>query len=286
MKPNRQRNAPRAFTLIELLVVISIIAILAAILFPVFASAREKARQAESISNLKQLAIAFQLYTQDYDEVMPPPGWFDPAAADTTQPDNFGVYRWPWIILPYEKTMAVFRSPNDPYDSYDDYNDCYDGVSSDDCRNLLGNVYGGYFWGMFGPSYGYNWRYLAPSIHDSSYEIGGSPDGLTLSPMDDAADALLGQGVTLGKIQAPSSTVMLADSTWAPSSNPSKLVMGFFIIDPPQKWTGTPPLTDTSFGYVMPRNQGMVNVAFVDGHVQAQSIGALSQESLWDMRGQ
>ncbi len=74
----------RGFTLIELLVVIAIIAILAAILFPVFAKAREKARQASCQSNLKQWGLAFQMYSQDYDEMLPrgynaaPTGpWFD-----------------------------------------------------------------------------------------------------------------------------------------------------------------------------------------------------------------
>src|SRR5215210_8440731 len=64
----------KAFTLIELLVVIAIIAILAAILFPVFAQAREKARQATCQSNLKQIATAFQMYATDYDGTFPSPG--------------------------------------------------------------------------------------------------------------------------------------------------------------------------------------------------------------------
>src|SRR5215468_1948080 len=68
---SRSRRGQRAFTLIELLVVIAIIAILAAILFPVFARAREKARQATCLSNLKQIGLAFQMYTQDWDEVYP-----------------------------------------------------------------------------------------------------------------------------------------------------------------------------------------------------------------------
>jgi len=65
------RNRPRGFTLIELLVVIAIIAILAAILFPVFAQAREKARQSSCISNAKQMALATLQYVQDYDETFP-----------------------------------------------------------------------------------------------------------------------------------------------------------------------------------------------------------------------
>src|SRR5438105_1513752 len=64
-----------AFTLIELLVVIAIIAILAAILFPVFAQARENARQTACLSNAKQLGLALQMYTQDYDEVVPNQWW-------------------------------------------------------------------------------------------------------------------------------------------------------------------------------------------------------------------
>ena len=68
MSPHRRAG----FTLIQLLVVIAIIAILAAILFPVFAQAREKARAISCLSNLKQTGLAWSMYTQDYDEIIPP----------------------------------------------------------------------------------------------------------------------------------------------------------------------------------------------------------------------
>ena len=89
------------FTLIELLVVIAIIAILAAILFPVFAQAREKARQAACLSNCKQMALAVQQYTQDYDELLP-------ISGDNAQCRG----RWQWQIFPYVKNEQVFTCPN------------------------------------------------------------------------------------------------------------------------------------------------------------------------------
>jgi prepilin-type N-terminal cleavage/methylation domain-containing protein/prepilin-type processing-associated H-X9-DG protein len=99
------------FTLIELLVVIAIIAILAAILFPVFAQAREKARQSACLSNQKQVGVALSLYVQDYDETLPsartygawwtradPKGWPPPFARDQ--------------LMPYVKNEAVWNCPS------------------------------------------------------------------------------------------------------------------------------------------------------------------------------
>jgi len=93
----------RGFTLIELLVVIAIIAILAAILFPVFAKAREKARQSSCSSNLKQIALGFRQYIQDYDEK-------GPLADDWNQ--NPGT-NWPSGIAPYLKNTQIFQCPSD-----------------------------------------------------------------------------------------------------------------------------------------------------------------------------
>ncbi|MDR3706766.1 MAG: DUF1559 domain-containing protein [Capsulimonadaceae bacterium] len=92
-----------AFTLIELLVVIAIIAILAAILFPVFATAREKARQSSCASNEKQLGLGLVQYLQDYDET--PPYWNHAVST------NYG--GWAGQIYSYVKSTAVFTCPDD-----------------------------------------------------------------------------------------------------------------------------------------------------------------------------
>src|SRR5712692_10369099 len=93
-----RRPRIRAFTLIELLVVIAIIAILAAILFPVFAQAREKARSITCTSNMKELSLAWLMYVQDYDETNPLT-----AAARTTNGVRTGQQYWMEMIDPYVK---------------------------------------------------------------------------------------------------------------------------------------------------------------------------------------
>jgi prepilin-type N-terminal cleavage/methylation domain-containing protein/prepilin-type processing-associated H-X9-DG protein len=98
----------RGFTLIELLVVIAVIAILAAIMFPVFAQAREKARQAQCLSNLKQIGAAFTMYTQDYDETLPPHGY---VSADGAKECFFTISH---IISPYQKNTGIWQCPTNP----------------------------------------------------------------------------------------------------------------------------------------------------------------------------
>ncbi|MCD6351836.1 MAG: DUF1559 domain-containing protein [Armatimonadetes bacterium] len=99
----------RGFTLIELLVVIAIIAILAAILFPVFARAREKARQASCQSNLKQVALAFLMYVQDYDEKFPFWRWDSHGGGGTPDPS---APQWYVRLYPYVKNTQLFVCPS------------------------------------------------------------------------------------------------------------------------------------------------------------------------------
>jgi prepilin-type N-terminal cleavage/methylation domain-containing protein/prepilin-type processing-associated H-X9-DG protein len=110
-----KRGRKRAFTLVELLVVIAVIAILAALLFPVFAQAREKARQAGCLSNLKQIGAATQMYMQDYDETIP---WSclgrlwqarRPVDYQNVRPDD--VYA-PEMMRPYVKNDKVWYCPS------------------------------------------------------------------------------------------------------------------------------------------------------------------------------
>jgi prepilin-type N-terminal cleavage/methylation domain-containing protein/prepilin-type processing-associated H-X9-DG protein len=99
--PRPRTKAPSAFTLIELLVVIAIIAILAAILFPVFAQAREKARAASCLNNMKQIALAFGMYSQDYDETLPRSVFF-PNPANPWAAYN-DIVPWDVVVAPYIK---------------------------------------------------------------------------------------------------------------------------------------------------------------------------------------
>ncbi len=133
-------SARRAFTLIELLVVIAIIAILAAILFPVFAQAKEAAKKASCLSNLKQVSLAFIMYAVDYDDVYPkessstPTGvlkWFGELSGFPIVVDPSGGY-----LYPYMKNTQIA--------------DCLS------ASEVIKDLYGWYLPGAFLPSYGIN----------------------------------------------------------------------------------------------------------------------------------
>lgn len=111
----RTHRSAVAFTLIELLVVIAIIAILAAILFPVFAQARERARATVCLSNLKQIGLATMMYVEDYDETyftQPFPGCYTNPSTGVT---SYYLY-YPSMLQPYVKNTQLFKEPD--YDGY------------------------------------------------------------------------------------------------------------------------------------------------------------------------
>jgi len=165
----------RGFTLIELLVVIAIIAILAAILFPVFAKAREKARQASCTSNLKQLALANLMYAQDYDEKFSRIFSYDEGWGHAP------LRWWEDRVMPYVKNWQVTVCPSDkPGSTYTSYRP------------------------PEGPStlyYGYDCN--AMSSGDGTVATAGYGSG---GPMSNAPS-------TLGDVKAPAECILLLEAT-------------------------------------------------------------------------
>jgi len=139
-KTSMHRETKRAFTLIELLVVIAIIAILAAILFPVFAQAKNAAKGSQSLSNVKQLGTAALLYAGDYDDLY---------VAQWVSPDNGWGWQLSWIMLtmPYMKSYGILKDPNDSvktttaYDSGPKVSYVANGILGGDCSGGSGQFW-------------------------------------------------------------------------------------------------------------------------------------------------
>ena len=228
------------FTLIELLVVIAIIAILAAILFPVFAQAREKARQATCASNLNQIGLAFMMYLQDYDETV----FCDSNAIIPGGIDGTGYAGEPMsYLMPYMKSQQVWDCPdrlqtfsaksyatdtaaNDPYGCFDNYNttgECLgygfnDGLVSD----------GGY--GLIGPNT------ADPTLKGQAFN----------------------QGRSYAQITSPASTLAFGDSYDNPEYSLALDNITSTLGDP-----GSPPISTAAL-----RHMGDFEFVFADGHVK------------------
>jgi len=230
----KQRKS--AFTLIELLVVIAIIAILAAILFPVFAQAREKARAISCVSNLKQLGLAAMMYVQDYDETYPgvwqwspegiyahspylfPPGW-------TLQQANQGCQ-----VCPYIKNTDIFKCP--------------------DRTNNYGGTWGGY-------------GYAYPTFWSTYPPIPGNPYGYPCGP-------------AMAALTNPATTVMLMDDgIWpgTPACNASTYTGIYSGCDTRTSYVYpyVYPPTTSLWSPPLPLHTRKCNIAWADGHVKVTS---------------
>ena len=229
------------FTLIELLVVIAIIAILAAILFPVFAQAREKARAIACLSNTKQIGLAYAQYTQDYDEMTPNISKAKTGVGLDGQPY---VQTWYMILQPYVKSQTVFLCPDrtatftvqntkpsgaaDPSKCWDDWNTT------------------GYCLG-----YGYD---------DGLVSDGGY--GLIGGQIQDAQGNALRPGRSIAQITSPASTVAFGDSY----DNPGYSVAADNILGKYSKVDAG----NTTSG--LRHMGGLFNYGFVDGHCKTIRI--------------
>jgi prepilin-type N-terminal cleavage/methylation domain-containing protein len=235
MIPTRKSDRS-AFTLIELLVVIAIIAILAAILFPVFAEAREKARQTSCLSNTKQWGLAAVMYVQDYDETMPISGYED--AGSTWHLDYYS--RWWNAVYPYVKSTGVGVCISDS--SLDNAVDI----------NALANVYD--------PNFPIHFPRFSYLINDNLG--GGTFDGTNAhySP------------VTLAGIAAPSQNLLFVEGVRGFSAAEIAQDVGCFVTGAPSPyvvWANCIVSTwilDPSDQAKLPFHILGNNVAFTDGH--------------------
>jgi prepilin-type N-terminal cleavage/methylation domain-containing protein/prepilin-type processing-associated H-X9-DG protein len=240
-----------AFTLIELLVVIAIIAILAAILFPVFATAREKARQSTCESNEKQIALGIIQYTQDYDEVFPGGSENSGAGWQTT---------WAGVVLPYIKSTAVFLCPDDPEDApYVAANGTWAAPETSYVANGTESSISVAPWYTCGGAMCLNGAGLAKSITQNSQV--NQPSASILIAEEDVTPALIATaGYHPNEIYWAGETVQIGQS-WggAQYQNPNGSL----------PWLADHNNPNGPNGGVSGVHGGLANFAFCDGHVKA-----------------
>jgi prepilin-type N-terminal cleavage/methylation domain-containing protein len=276
MPYHRRRHTPAGFTLIELLVIIAIIAILAAILFPVFAQAREKARQAACLSNQKQIGLAVLQYVQDYDETFPL-GYGQVGVGGYAFWEN----TWYLYVTPYVKSVEAFRCPDDPL-TYDDAS-----------------------FGWAGPrlSYAANGYW----VYDPA---GTGVDGMYLKGViGDAEDWVAKRTTGLADVSRPADTVMVAEKLHLfkdAGTTPGNALYWergclFTGVDWGGSWhnmllpDGTRPAATDPFdatgrnGAVTAAHQKKANFLFCNGHVKSMDPAATNpdpvgrpKDNLWD----
>jgi len=280
----------RAFTLIELLVVIAIIAILAAILFPVFAQARESARRTSCLSNEKQISLAVIMYTQDYDESFPL--LFTPA--DGSDPTSFGFklgwhsYAWQNLVQPYTKNWAAFICPDsgmtksDPATSYDPFGNFA----------MLGDSHATTSFGSNAQPYFIDWFYNGFEVQTAFQGIAGAmPDCCRYSWFGGAVE-LPCPSATQASIAAPAAMSMVMEAFYPDAlsfSQPTEVtgtcdefgpeggsygqeMEGIYHQGGPiarHTISGTGTYGPYCYQFDQGFHGGILNIAMVDGHVKA-----------------
>lgn len=232
MKMQKTHANYRGFTLIELLVVIAIISILAAILFPVFARARENARKASCLSNLKQMGLAWMMYAQDYDEKAVKSGTQDMSLDGTILWDGFHDFNG--------GTSDATQSPMYPYMKNVQFTGC------PSANNVEPDV-----WGT--TNYGYNVIYIGGYggyVESWATDVTKLP-GATLAP------------ISMAGIARPSETVLFGDS--GSYSADSDSVTRY-------PWLFPPSFKDVWQEDAHALHNDMSNVVFVDGHAKSVKI--------------
>jgi len=244
-------QARHGFTLIELLVVIAIIAILAAILFPVFAQAREKARQTSCLSNLRQLATGMSMYAQDSDGLYPPA-----VGRSSRQDTNYFMMSWMHLLQPYTKNLGVFVCPSSGHLSQDYLNN----------TDLVQN-------------YGF-----APTSRAAGYEYARAITGPFGSALWEGIGGFYGPPIggyleaapsySQDQIARPAENILLCDQE-AFDWGVAKLGPGNLYFPRPRHLLE--PDVKAADGSTAP--QGILNCLFVDGHVKG-----MNHQSVWEIR--
>lgn len=282
-------NRRKAFTLIELLVVIAIIAILAAILFPVFAKAREKARQAACLSNMRQLAMGCLMYSQDYDDMCPL--WFDgwPTAVgkrashgNTTVGTN---QYWDELVAPYVQAQnnhnfnnasKAFICPSAPYDPAKVTAWGYSNVTSYGLSDNWAEN-----WCPSGCANGTEASHsFAEAVSPSSTVL--LAETMFISPVAgfngaEADNGQPGYSLAYSPIDGSTSGSPYAKCTGANTGSWSLARMFNNI-----SWRHSEP---KNFACVVPSSAAdIVNVAYSDGHVKGETLGTLSDFRRWSIK--
>lgn len=265
VKGSAHGNRKRAFTLVELLVVVSIIAVLAAIAFPVYRMALNSAKRTVCISNFSSIGRAMMMYIANYDDRVPPVNY------QYVNPSNPGEDRtWVQTLAPYAGDFRLFTCP------------------SDTGRDSMGTPSGweGYYRASLRSNLGYNYMYFSPLLEDQTGKWASYP-------------------ISMSQVSNVSKTIMFIDSVWDRTQTGRPIGGGSWVTVPPCRYMkiesgavidtfGLPTGTRNLFGFApvgwqpssslswlvyggaWPWHNGSFTVGFADGHVDMLDVGQLT----------